>query len=261
MLPMNFQSGSTSAPSQGPSTGGLRNIFAGGSLNQGSSINPSNVSPKTAQKLEEDQVGAQMDQAKADKALLAADPSKSNSLFGTANNLANIQKNLDAYDADLNTGILPRSLKDNNLGYDIQKLTGTNPILSNLNQNYGQTMVEQIKALKEAGIAPSQLMNTENEWTRQLAAKAGDGPIASRKEAFHGMTRAFKQDLISVEANRAAAAQRLGVPHTPLIDPNTLPGPKIYSFSTGDKTIGSTIIDKKSGKRYRVIAPDQVEEL
>jgi hypothetical protein len=199
-------------------------------------------------------------QFEADRKLMDGDSSKRASILNKANNFADINNNLSAYEAQLG-GHAGNPLIDNNVTFNAQAALGTNPIVSKLKQDNGQVMVDTIKSYKsENGIAPTQMMNTEKEWERQSAAAVGDGSIAARKEAAAKLQRAYKQDLIEHESLRQKAAANLGVEYKPLFDINTIPGPKIISMPTGNKPIGSTG-KLPNGKKIRVIGPDQIEEV
>ena len=208
----------------------------------------------TAETLTKNNIEAQQKQMDADKKLLAEDPSRLSGYYNTVNNLAGMEGDLKDYQSKVNG-----TWQDNNLVYDIKKAIGYDPTISNLTQERGKMMVDYIKNLKSEGIAPSQMMNTENEYARAQQAIAGDGPVATRLKAFYDATRGFKQDMQGVEAAREAAAKRLGLPYKPMFDINKIPGRPIVSVKDGNFTIGQSY--EFNGKKYRAISPTEVEQV
>lgn len=197
-------------------------------------------------------------QLEEDRQLLANDESKKAILDKTALNLTDIHNNLIGYKSDLDKNWFP-SLYNNNVGIDIQQTLGTNDHLSKLKQNNFEVLQNTIKEMKDAGISPTQMMNTETEAKRIMDAKTGDGSINARIEAYNKMSRALKTGLLEHEEKRKAATERLGVEYKPLLDVNILPGNKVYSFNTSNAKIGSTA--KVDGKTLRVIGQNLVEEV
>ena len=245
---------------------GLTNIFAPQPQQPGQ-VQPQQpyLSPKSQQKQQElgiesmaeqqkAQFKAQQEQLAADKALLAGDEDKKARLAHSAVNLAGLGENLDKYAKET------WPIADNNIAFGAKQFLGANDTVNNITQENGQIMVDLIKSMKiDSGTSPGQLLNTEKEWERQLAAATGAGSAKSRKEAWKKLTTELKQTTIAYEARRKQAAERLGQKYEPLADINTLPGPRIMQTKTGNAPIGS--VKYHNGKGYRVVGVDQVEEV
>jgi len=236
---------------------GLVNIFA----QQGQ-----NVSPKTAQlqqeeavKLgsmaQEEDIKRQAELNKSDLALMQSEPQKIAGLNESAMNLAGLGENLNKYGEQVKKDILPT---DNSIAYNARQILGSNTILNDITQANGQIMIETMRSMKQdAGVSPSQLMNTEKEWERQLAAATGQGTVESRKHAWDKLTRQLHQTYNSYEKTREEAYKRQRKEYKPLINQNILPGRNIVDADTGDAPIGT--VSKLNGQNIRVIGQNQVE--
>lgn len=257
-LPTNNQPVSNQAQPVAPATNGLTNIFA--------TQPTSDQSPRTQQLAEEQAIRNKGEeyklkleqtnlQTKADQALFNDEPNQIDKISGAANNLAGLGKNLDEYGKQVKSEL---GLTDNNIAYNARVLLGNNTVLNDITQANGQIMVEAIKSMKaDSGVSPTQLMNTEKEWERQLAAATGTGTAESRKNAWKKLTTELHQTYNQYEQRRAKAYERQNKPYKPLMSDDVLPGNKILSVDTGNKPIGSTGV--MNGKTIKVIGPNQIE--
>jgi len=260
--PMQIQSQAQANGMQAPqpiaqAPNGLVNIFA---------QQRQNVSPKTAQlqqeeaiklgsRAQEEDIKRQAELNKSDLALMQSEPQKIAGLNESAMNLAGLGENLNKYGEQVKKDILPT---DNSIAYNARQILGSNTILNDITQANGQIMVETMRSMKQdSGVSPSQLMNTETEWKRQLAAATGEGTVESRKHAWDKLTRQFRQTYNAYEKTREEAYKRQRKEYKPLINAKILPGRNIVDADTGDAPIGT--VSKLNGQNIRVIGQNQVE--
>lgn len=162
--------------------------------------------------------------------------------------------NLDKYEKEVGGN----PLADNAMAYKSRAAMGTDTTINNLESAGWNFVQDAVKSMKDAGISPSQMMNTETEAQRFKSAITGGGTAKSMKESINRFARAQKLDLMAVEQKRKVEAERVGIPYKPLVNPESLPGPKIYNFDTEDHQIGAEV-EADNGKRYRVIDKNTVE--
>ena len=209
--------GNAQQPTQ-PSNG-LVNIFQ--PTGQGQQIG---FSPKSTQVAQEAQIQLsaeeqkakqqqELERNKADLALIQSEPEKLAGISKAAMNLQGLGQNLDKYGEQVKSDWLPT---DNSIAYNARQVLGSNTVLNDITQANGQIMVDTMRSMKQdSGVSPSQLMNTEKEWERQLAAATGQGTVESRKNAWEKLTRELHQTYNSYEKTRAAAYKRQNKEYKP----------------------------------------------
>ena len=251
--------GNAQQPTQ-PSNG-LVNIFQPTGQGQ-----PTGLSPKSAQLQQEEAVKLsaeaeklqqqqEAERTKSDLALIQSEPEKLAGISKAAMNLQGLGKNLDKYGEQVKADWLPT---DNSIAYNARQVLGSNTVLNDITQANGQIMVDTMRSMKQdSGVSPSQLMNTEKEWERQLAAATGQGTVESRKNAWEKLTRELHQTYNAYEKTRAEAYKRQKKEYKPLINPDILPGAKTIEMDTANMPIGQTGV--LNGKKIRVIGQNQIE--
>lgn len=225
-----------------------------------------NLSPKSAQLQQEEAVKLsaeaeklrqqqELERNKQDVALIQSEPEKLAGISKAAMNLQGLGENLNKYGEQVKSDWLPT---DNSIAYNARQVLGSNTVLNDITQANGQIMVDTMRSMKQdSGVSPSQLMNTEKEWERQLAAATGQGTVESRKNAWEKLTRELHQTYNSYEKTRAAAYKRQNKEYKPLINADILPGAKVMEMDTNNMPIGQTGV--LNGKKIRVIGQNQIE--
>ncbi len=240
---------------------GLVNIFQ--PTQQGQPIGFSPKSTQVAQEAQiqlssEEQKAKQQQEAernKADLALIQSEPEKLAGVSKAAINLQGLGENLNKYGEQVKADWLPT---DNSIAYNARQVLGSNTVLNDITQANGQIMVDTIRSMKQdSGISPTQLMNTEKEWERQLAAATGQGTVESRKNAWEKLTRELHQTYNAYEKTRAEAYKHQKKQYKPLINPDILPGSKTIEMDTANMPIGQTGV--LNGKKIRVIGQNEIE--
>ena len=146
----------------------------------------------------------------------------------------------------------------NSIAYNARQVLGSNTVLNDITQANGQIMVDTMRSMKQdSGVSPSQLMNTEKEWERQLAAATGQGTVESRKNAWEKLTRELHQTYNSYEKTRAETYKRQKKEYKPLMSANMLPGHNVIDADTNNMPIGQ--VGTLNGKKIRVIGQNQIE--
>lgn len=225
-----------------------------------------NLSPKSAQLQQEEDVKLsaeaqklrqqqELERNKQDVALIQSEPEKLAGISKAAMNLQGLGENLNKYGEQVKSDWLPT---DNSIAYNARQVLGSNTVLNDITQANGQIMVDTMRSMKQdSGVSPSQLMNTEKEWERQLAAATGQGTVESRKNAWEKLTRELHQTYNSYEKTRAGAYKRQNKEYKPLINADILPGAKVMEMDTNNMPIGQTGV--LNGKKIRVIGQNQIE--